>query len=410
MLKQTPKLTVLTFNYCANVVSIVKEVQVTQELLVSKGLPLDNLTSLQFFGNSDTFIADLPALTQKLPKLENLWFYATDDFYKDIPEDFSLGTVKDFFVKKFKQSSLFIKKALVEKSSKQGFKLYSREISKDSFNDDKNLTEGLLYNDNQKITVDADTSNTETTQRVSQFFYPLGAAVKSHVSDYRLTVYNNLEIAKIPCEIQNAFFLSNNIDSHISTLSSPPIELFDILTHGDTLAKTASEFIYFLGRQEFQLTNEWQAIPSISPSEEMTHFQIIPKEDIADSQIIPSEMPISIGYSERDNLYFLRSSNDQHENVAFYFHYLLKIPTRVNKPLLEEKIHEKIERFLKFGKGQLDIEKAESTGEDYLNYILTQEKGACRHRAVAFKAIMDKEYPHIPVRVILNDCHAFIEI
>jgi hypothetical protein len=70
-----------------------------------------------------------------------------------------------------------------------------------------------------------------------------------------------------------------------------------------------------------------------------------------------------------------------------------------------------VSHFKTFGSGDLDLSECkETTGTEYLNAILKEKKGACRHRALAFVEEMKKCFPKIPTRILSHDCHAFVEV
>ncbi|MDP1548070.1 MAG: hypothetical protein Q8L87_18825, partial [Anaerolineales bacterium] len=48
--------------------------------------------------------------------------------------------------------------------------------------------------------------------------------------------------------------------------------------------------------------------------------------------------------------------------------------------------------------------------EDFLSALLTQRSGSCRHRAGVFQHLMQERHPAIATQIIINACHAFIEV
>ena len=214
----------------------------------------------------------------------------------------------------------------------------------------------------------------------------------SMINIYRLEAFNNLDINQNPCAVSEAFMLSN-----INPIDLKPCHATytgDILAKGKELAQSVSSASYFLGQQNLALSDEWQAIASLSPNETMNHVHLEPKDD-----------SVEICYSERDNLYYIRSKEPC--NVSFSF--LLEIPDTPKQPL-PDPIRGLIADVKNYAMSPLTIDKEDLTGDDYLRYILQQKKGSCRHRTLAFKTLMQQQHPEIPVRMILNDCHAFVEL
>jgi hypothetical protein len=148
------------------------------------------------------------------------------------------------------------------------------------------------------------------------------------------------------------------------------------------------------GKQILSLSNEWQALASLSAQELMLSCEVSPHKG-----------SIQLKYSTRDNLYYIRSSQPQTIEVSF----ILNVP---EKPALPADLQEVVDYFLSFTAGALELDKSKAThtGNDFLQAIFHQKKGACRHRAFAFKAWLAENSPHIRVRVVSNDCHAFAEV
>ncbi len=166
----------------------------------------------------------------------------------------------------------------------------------------------------------------------------------------------------------------------------------------------------YYGKQTFELGEEWQSIASLSPDEVMTHYHIAPEEGAEN---------IEIRYSEYDNLYYIRQKRGTGtQKVTIDF--LIK-PSEIQKPPLNPAIQALVNEFKSFPVNviktnalKLNYEKEKRLGESNEDYVIRaireQRVGACRHRATAFKCLMQKEHPDIPVRIVGNDGHMFVEI
>lgn len=250
-----------------------------------------------------------------------------------------------------------------------------------------------------KKTLDADTEyNPDKELQAKRYFYPLNPSDKMPaINDYRLEVYNKLEVNPSPCTLDKAFSLTNT-GAH-SLVERSISQTNNLIELGQKLGAIDDVHSYFLGRQPLIVTEDWQALASLSANEELTHYQTEPQDSA-----------VEINYSERDNLYYIRNRSNKPESVQLDF--LLKVKPPGQSPSIPVEITKLIDDYSHFGAKALKLEKAEGqlTGEDYLHYIKDQKTGACRHRTAAFKDAMAKEHPTVPVRIVDNDAHSFVEI
>lgn len=314
--------------------------------------------------------------------------------------------------------------------------------------------------------IDATTELASAEFRPSRIFYPIGNQELPPVNSYRLRIFNAISCNPNPCGTKDAFKLKEEGDLSLSpctaiasdsdvflhnlnvtkklTLNVVIAEQWQVIPEllpGDTIThceiinygilpdsnlveihypQPGSGSLHYIrsrmgmqtvilnltvntpmpandrvyGKQKLNLTQNWQAIASLAPNEIMTHYHASTAHD-----------SFVIRYSNRDNQYYIRSLTTA-QTITLDF--LLSIPNR--QPPLPLPIQQLVENYLQFSSGALVADKEEPTGEDYLRYIQEQKKGACRHRAIAFKAAMQRLHPDIPTRIIINDCHAFAEV
>ncbi len=248
---------------------------------------------------------------------------------------------------------------------------------------------------NASMPMDADTHYSANNEMVvSRVFYPLGQQPMPEVRNYRLQAFNKVGITTSPCALNEAFLLENEEGSPLSECTQPVL-VDDLHEIGEQRARTRTGCTYYLGKQTLRLTGEWQALASLSPQETLTHFSV-------DS----GSKDMEFSWSPRDNLYYLRSTIPGPRVLSF----LLEVADTPRTAPLPQQVQKLITYCSEFGAGALTRNKEAATGIDYLNSLITQRKGACRHRALVFKVLMEKRYPEIPVRIITNQCHAFVEI
>lgn len=249
---------------------------------------------------------------------------------------------------------------------------------------------------NTTSSVDANTNLDKNAKHTCRkIFSAIDTSEKIPVNHYRLQVFNTVKINK-NCSIHNAFELMNDSDDlqlrsiHNFTRSNYPIDT--LLSHLPSSTK------HYRGKQKIILTNEWQAIASVTNTK-MTHFSI-------DDPSVDVEIQISL----RDHLYYIRSKElspaTEKEILLDFIIEIIHQPT-VSLP---DDIENKIKQCLAFKSEPLIMPSGEHTGEDYLAALEKQETGACRHRVLIFKAWMSRHHPEIPTRIIINDCHAFVEV
>ncbi|NBX84596.1 MAG: hypothetical protein EBQ95_03195 [Gammaproteobacteria bacterium] len=240
----------------------------------------------------------------------------------------------------------------------------------------------MIYSSQSSSSVDANTTpDPSKTFNLKEFFRALDGSSNPHVASYRLQTFDTFAFGSI----SSPFQLQNSIDLQWDATKSPQ-------KSSDNVALNLPENKqgYFYGAQKIQLTQDWQALPSLFPDEIMTHFHTYP--DIQD---------IEIQYSKRDNLYYIRSHIPQIVDMDFLIYH-------PQQPIheLPKEVSDWVKRFNQFGEKAL--ENPPSSPEELLEAIMTQKVGACRHRAVAFKHQMD--LLNIPCRIIFNDCHAYAEV
>ncbi|MGQ3889158.1 AAA family ATPase [Legionella sp. CNM-1927-20] len=255
--------------------------------------------------------------------------------------------------------------------------------------------------------MDADTKfNPNKKFNVKRTFFPLDSETPvPDVTMYRKSVYNDFEVNEEPCLPNQAFLLRNVGDLSLvePTNIQQTSSVEEIIEQGQRLIadekRRQSGVIYYFGHQEGLVPSpEGAALDSWVAHEMITHYHLDPP--------VPG---VELKYSQRDNLYYLYGPGDKAVNISF----LLKIESQPALPSTQALYCENVEKYFKqkFGSDALKFQKTNPTGEDYLEAIIDQEKGACRHRTLAFQELVRREnHDQVLTRFIGNSCHAFPEI
>lgn len=242
--------------------------------------------------------------------------------------------------------------------------------------------------------MDANTSADNTPEfHVTRVFFPVHAGQSSPAAqNMRIDVYQDLIVNPAHCDIDHAFEIKKTGD----LLINPPEQAIRYVQTDDLFAMAQQQTPIagqkaLYAKKVFALDAHWQAMPSMSAQEIMTHIHADPG--------------VEIQYSSRDNLYYIRANSSKPCVVEW----LITVPTAPPIALPDDMAYH-VARYQTFGKGALSFPDQDLCGQDYLTCMEIQAKGACRHRACAFKAFMTDQYPGVPVRIISNGCHMFVEV
>lgn len=245
---------------------------------------------------------------------------------------------------------------------------------------------------NRPKSLDADTTpNSKKELVVTKVFYASGWRPDPALSVYRLSIYNEVELNANQCEIGNAFTLKYqdvNLELQACNINQ---------SKEDLRIKTASLPNQYYGKQIIHLTNEWQPLASLSPHESMTEYHL------------SHTVAVDIQYSMRDSLYYIRNKPGTPVSATpIHIDFLVNVPK--SAIALPKDIQAMVKQCQRFQAKCLVLTKEAPTGNDYYEALKTQGVGACRHRSLVFKVWMKKAHPEIPVRIIENDCHSYIEV
>ncbi len=260
-----------------------------------------------------------------------------------------------------------------------------------------------------------DTNGTSnSSQRKKPIFSPLHFMTPTPSSRYyRNEVYSELTINPKPTSPFDYFELSGMHE--LSDLKPTTYQFHQQLSNSiikERKKRTSTPL--FLGEFSLNLSQEWQALPSLSRGEVLL--------DIMVQGLKATD--VEIQYSKKSGLYFMRHTRSI-ERPSASIKMLLAMPTEYNSfppwntfraiPGHED-IHALLMKYYRFGKNNKELlnEVINSgqinNGIDYLQEARRLNTGSCRLRAIAFKEEMSRLHPEIPVAIDINSDHGFIEM
>lgn len=249
----------------------------------------------------------------------------------------------------------------------------------------------------EKKTLDADTTvNPNKEFHVRRIFMAQEGSPDPAPNYYRINSFNNFTVNSEPCSLKAAFSLENSGDLLLEDPQIPLVLSSDDLYSMLNQLPHQSDKNHYYAKVILQLDNEWQALPSLSPNEIITQYHL------------SKSIEVDIKYSARDNLYYIRKKTIWTESVDIDF--IVECPNQLPEPKTNIDIDKIIQYCKNFHAASLENIRESATGADYLNALIEQEVGACRHRTLVFKALMQRHHPDVPVRIINNACHSFIEM
>ena len=238
------------------------------------------------------------------------------------------------------------------------------------------------------VFMDANTKRNPTIQlNTKQLFYATQGSNHPWVGCYRRQLFDTLVMIDKPRSIDQAFTLEHAANNCFAPISKSP-ESNDVFALASRYDKPC-----FYGKQSFYLGHQWQAIASLTPIDNLQCYHV------------ENDIDVDLSYSLHNNLYYIRTRDD----AGSRFVKLDFLMTHVAQPSLPKDIQDHVDDFNSYGEGALKLDpQALLSGRDLLLAMRSQRVGSCRHRAIVFKSLMNQR--GIPARIILNDCHAFVEV
>ena len=239
--------------------------------------------------------------------------------------------------------------------------------------------------------VDANTKlKTGMTYKIQKIFYATTDDQRDpEVSTYRQTLYDTLLINEQHASINDAFILKNQYNHYLDLVQVDKEELYCTDDVFDKAEDFDIDCVY--GKQILLLDNTWQALASLTPNDELLCYHIEPNN-------------IQIAYSDHNRLYYVRSTGytaPQYVVIDFLI-------SKQDPILPSNELKGMVDELRAYKTNELQLSSSTLTGIEFLNALKTQQTGACRHRAIVLKSILDSK--DFSSRVILNHCHAFVEV
>ena len=242
-------------------------------------------------------------------------------------------------------------------------------------------------------TVDADTRPNQQTFNIDRIF--TGKPKAPEPDELRYQIFDGFVLNEQTG--LNQPFILKEMDAQLGLLEhgSRPFQAQQSLY--ETYASSPDG--HYFCRTEVQLTSNWQALPSAFPDEILKQFYINPSVEV------------EFAHSERSHLYYIRLKNQSALPQSTTLEMLL---TRQNSEPSLEQLPKKVGELVQFCQGfrekALEALEPNATAQAYLDALIQQRVGACRHRSIVFKHLMNKECPDIPVRLVANALHMFAEV
>lgn len=274
-----------------------------------------------------------------------------------------------------------------------------------SMSEDKSKP-GVLPLQTSQTMVDANTTLEKDKEfHVTQHFYPVGNSAIPSVNHERQSTYDLLTLNASECSMDYAFLLEA---SDIRFDELPKIDVGQMpddesIINASKLiqAKITSDILYPEASQnmaiachDLQAGNDWQALPSCWVNESLLLCKTIPPEEL------------EFVFSSKRNQYYVRRLEPNDSPLPIEYVIAQHKSGSAQRP---QDIEELVERCRDFEAAPLKL-SPHMRGRDYVRELEKQKVGACRHRAIVFKYQLAEIHPEIPVRVVENECHMFVEI
>lgn len=249
----------------------------------------------------------------------------------------------------------------------------------------------------QKTSIDADTKiNTDKVYNLEKIFFAIEGQ-DPDLTSYRLHCYNTL---KLPQEkVDQCHFELTNEGGEDWEERYIPVSNKNV--YADMQNMKDKKSLYY-AKTSLILDDNWQPLPSLSVADELLKYHVKPS------------VACKIAYSKRDSMYYIQSANKTRTKIKI--DYCIRVPPSLcnrheipskNMPQIIRDLHLK---YKAFGEAALNF-KGPGNGEDFINAIIKEKTGACRHRSVAFKYEIDTKFSdYYRCRIVKNGCHDFVEI
>ncbi len=330
-------------------------------------LPKLRLLTCDYIGYTN--INQVLQLLQRTPNLEELHFsirYNEDLFDPELIEEIFLPKLK--LVKCW-----YLPKALVQQirscSPNVIFHGYIDIDRTDSF------STALSLDSNESYYVDASTGPSKETLSITRIFE---AKDGNHpdVNYYRLKSYDSLDASSVPFRWYNAEKMTLTSCDTLPLFIQDKAELDAIWNQIRDPQHT-----FYLATYDMPATGMWLPLPSWHPEEQITHI-------IASGEIL---------YSKNENFYYLNLSSTETK-----VYYIIKVPELLSTTALDPRIQNLIKKYRE------DFSEGELEGEESIESIIKEQKGACRHRAAGFFYEMETLFPYTELSMSTNGVHDFI--
>lgn len=245
---------------------------------------------------------------------------------------------------------------------------------------------------NKNIPVDANTQSTEETFHVDRIF--MGKPTSPDPRELRYQIFDFFSLNE-RSGMKEPFILQS-MDHGLSSLSHVGNCQVAHPLHG-TYENSATG--HYFCRTSINITHDWQALPSAFADEKLKSFYINHSAEV------------HLAKSAKTQLYYIRLKNKTKQPQAVTLEMLLtrqKPKQTINN--LPEEVLSLIKGCRGFREEALKNIAPNATGQDFLDALIEQRAGACRHRSIVFMHLMQQRHSDIPVRLVSNAVHMFAEV
>ncbi|KTD03973.1 hypothetical protein [Fluoribacter gormanii] len=292
------------------------------------------------------------------------------------------------------------------------------------------------YDQKEQLEMQALKKRIASQNEIKQKTYRSGIDTRAHVSQssHRAPIFKSVDLLGFK---PSAKYYRNEVYSELVIRENPssPFQYFELVGmnatenlvgckyqfHPEGLTeklinkrKKESNLILIEGKKRLSLTENWLALPSLHPGETLLDIAIkgFKKDDF------------EIKYSKENRLYYIRLLKPTAQSQDVFINLLLRMPKQYRaNPVFNtlsalssehQEIHRLLMKYLKFGKDHGKLRNAIGVtvhnGNEYLEEARKLGVASCRLRAIAFKDEMHRLNPEIPVSIVVNSDHCFVEM
>jgi MoxR-like ATPase len=252
------------------------------------------------------------------------------------------------------------------------------------------------------------TPDESTSYNITKKFFATHENIDPRVDYYRENIFSSdFDASRVVDNATQALNLSR-FQTEVKLLQNGVADCDIAINHPNFRDKLADNQLF--ATTELSLTNQWTKLPSIDSSELLQSLSVRKMIDLQ------QEVEVEVGYSEKENLYYIRAKQPMAATV------IINMVVTINKPV--ESIHQFDYNLSIDNECYKDIAAACSefcekkidisfpiTVEELYNKLYEKRAGSCRERHVVFAhKLIEAGWPASNIRVVLSGTHLFCEV